>query len=88
MPLLPIRLLAASIGLALLAGAYSLHSAGAMTLLAAGTAISFAAIDIRYALSGRIAPVYLLDAAVEIGFLVALMVAGLRASQSPTKRNG
>ena len=48
-----------------------------VTTLAAGTAIAFAAIDLWYSLSGRIAPIYLADAAVE-----GVLLAGLAATRS------
>jgi energy-converting hydrogenase Eha subunit E len=38
-----------------------------VALLAAGSALGLAAIDLIYALSGVISPIYLLDAAVELG---------------------
>jgi hypothetical protein len=40
--------------------------------LAAGTAASLAAIDVVYVARRRIAPTYLLDAAAQVGLLVAL----------------
>lgn len=42
------------------------------------TAVSFAAIDLRFALAGRIWPVYLLDAAAEGVLLLALVAGWLR----------
>jgi hypothetical protein len=47
-------------------------------VLALGSALAFAAIDIWYALQGRIGPVYLADAVLELG-LVALLVSARRA---------
>lgn len=44
--------------------------------LAAGTAGSLAAIDVVYVLRGRIAPVYLADAAVEVAALAVLLAPG------------
>jgi hypothetical protein len=46
--------------------------------LAAGSAAALAAVDVVYAGRGRIAPVYLLDAVLEAGF-VAAWAAGARA---------
>jgi hypothetical protein len=40
-----------------------------ITLLAVGSALGLAAIDIIYVLSGTISPVYLADAVVELGFV-------------------
>jgi hypothetical protein len=48
-------------------------------VLAAGSVLAFAGVDTWYALSGRIAPVYLADAAVEVGF-IALLVGTSRMS--------
>jgi hypothetical protein len=42
--------------------------------LAAGSAASLAAIDVVYVAKGRIAPSYLVDAAVQLGLLGALAV--------------
>jgi putative copper export protein len=39
--------------------------------IAAGTAASLAAIDVTYWLGGRLAPIYLLDAAAELAFVAA-----------------
>ena len=43
--------------------------------LAAGSAASLAAIDVVHVARGRIAPTYLLDAAVQVGLLAALRAA-------------
>jgi hypothetical protein len=50
-----------------------------IVLLATGSALGLAAIDLIYSLSGRISPVYLADAAAEIG-LALLWVIGWRRS--------
>jgi uncharacterized membrane protein SirB2 len=42
-------------------------------VLAIGSALAFAAIDIRYALGGRISPIYLADAGVELAFVALLL---------------
>lgn len=39
--------------------------------LGVGTAVVLAAIDLAYVPTGRISPMYLLDAAVELGWIVA-----------------
>src|SRR5215210_4398200 len=67
-----VGLLAASIGAALWVGARPRRPAGAVVLLAGLSAASFAAIDLRYALPGRIPAVYLADAAAEVALLLAL----------------
>jgi hypothetical protein len=47
-------------------------------LLGGATALAFAAIDTRYAASGRISKIYLADAAVEFG-IIAAWVAAMRS---------
>jgi hypothetical protein len=47
-------------------------------LLAVGSALGLAAIDLVYALSGRISAVYLADAALEIGLAMLWVVGRLR----------
>ena len=42
-----------------------------ITAIAAGSASALAAIDVVHVARGRIAPTYLLDAAVEVGFVAA-----------------
>jgi uncharacterized membrane protein SirB2 len=42
-------------------------------VLAIGSALAFAAIDIRYALGGRISPIYLADAGVELAIVALLL---------------
>lgn len=75
-----VGLLAATIGLALWAGARAKRPVGAVVVLGAASAMSFAAIDLTYALTGRIAPVYLLDAIAEGILLLALWIGWRRAS--------
>jgi hypothetical protein len=43
-----------------------------VVLLAASSAVAFAAIDLRYGLTGHISPIYLADAAVQICLLAGL----------------
>jgi hypothetical protein len=47
-------------------------------LLAAGSALSLAAIDIIYVSNGTISPIYLLDAAAEVGLAGAWLLARRR----------
>jgi hypothetical protein len=47
--------------------------AAAVSSLAMASAFAFAAIDLWYGLSGRIAHIYLADAAVEVGLMAALL---------------
>jgi uncharacterized membrane protein SirB2 len=71
-----VGLLAASIGVTLLAGARRRAPSRETRVLAMTSAVSFAAIDVWYALRGRIAPVYLADAVVELGLLGAWLRRG------------
>jgi hypothetical protein len=54
------------IGAVLLASARNRSVRGEIVLLAVGSALGLAAIDLIYALSGRISAVYLADAVVEV----------------------
>lgn len=47
-----------------------------VALLATGSAATLAAIDVIYVTNGRIAPIYLLDAAAEIGLIGAWAISG------------
>lgn len=51
-----------------------------MALLAAGSALGLAAIDVTYALRGRISPIYLLDAVAELALAAAVRGRGSRGS--------
>lgn len=67
-----VGVLVAVIGAALLSGARQRHGARPeLRLLGLGSALGLAAIDVIFVARGRIAPVYLLDAAAE-----ALLAAG------------
>jgi hypothetical protein len=61
-----VGVLVAVIGAVLIAASRSRRVTPEIVLLAAGSALGLAGIDLRYALAGRISPVYLADAAVEI----------------------
>ena len=68
-----VGLLAAAIGISL--GTAVLRSqtqSATATTLAAASALAFAGIDLWYGLTGRISPIYLADAVVELGFVVML----------------
>jgi hypothetical protein len=70
-----VGLLAVAIGAALaMAVARDRSRAPDSIVLAAGSALAFAAIDLWYGLSGRIPPIYLADAAVELGFIAGLVL--------------
>ena len=53
--------------------------------IAAGSAAALAAIDIVYASRGRIFPIYLADAAVEIGLVAAWGAAGADEAATPPR---
>ncbi|HEX6434539.1 MAG TPA: hypothetical protein VFZ87_09860 [Gemmatimonadales bacterium] len=55
------------IGAVLVAASRNRRVTAEIVMLAVGSALGLAAIDLRYALAGRISAVYLADAAVEIG---------------------
>jgi hypothetical protein len=76
-----VGLLAMAIGLVL--GAATLRDKAASradaVLLAVATAAAFCVIDVYYVAVGRIRPVYLMDAAVEIVFALWVVLASRRA---------
>ena len=51
-----------------------------IVLLAVGSALGLAAIDVIYAVSGRISAIYLADAVVEVGLALLWLVAWRRAT--------
>lgn len=63
-------------GLAQLAAGDDREGVAASRRIGAGTALTFAAVDLWYAGRGRISKVYLLDAAVELAWLAAWAAAG------------
>jgi hypothetical protein len=63
--------LATAIGAALVTAAVRRSASPESVALAAGSAVTFAAIDVVYVLRGRIAPTYLIDAGVNVGLLAA-----------------
>lgn len=67
-----VGLLAATIGVALGVAVRNHRWNAEVRALAILSALSFAAIDLRYALSGRISPIYLADAVVELGIIALL----------------
>ena len=66
--------LIAAVGLALLAGARD--RTRTVSVLGAGSACALGAADVVYVSRNRIPPVYLLDAAVEVGLLLAWLTGG------------
>jgi hydrogenase/urease accessory protein HupE len=72
-----VGVLVAVIGAVLVTGARRRTLGPEITLLAVGSALGLAAIDIIYVLGGTISPVYLADAVAEIG-LAAIWALGWR----------
>ncbi|HEU4798986.1 MAG TPA: hypothetical protein VFS94_00010 [Gemmatimonadales bacterium] len=68
-----VGLLAAVIGMTLLVAVRRRNRGIEILVLAIGSALAFAAVDIRYALGGVISPLYLADAVVELGLVVLLV---------------
>ena len=79
-----VGLLAAAIGLVLGAATARnrIHSPDVMLLAIAGAA-AFAAIDLRYGVTGRISPIYLADAVVQIGLIAGLLFTRRRSRDAP-----
>ncbi len=79
-----VGLLAAAIGATLIAAAVRGRTGFLeVIILAVGSALAFAGVDLWYGLDGRISPVYLGDAVVELGFVALLGLTG-RTERSPT----
>lgn len=77
-----VGLLALTIGVSLWAGSRDAQPARATLLLAVLSAASFAAIGSFFGLTGRISPVYLADAAVELALIVLLLLGHRRARRA------
>ena len=73
-----------AIGAALLTGARRRHIGPELVVLAIGSAAGLAGIDLVYALGDRISDVYLMDAVVEIGLVLAWGVAWALAGRRRT----
>ena len=69
-----VGLLAASIGATLLVAARRKSPSAEAFVLAVTSALSFAAIDVWYAARGRISPIYLADAVIEIALVVLVLL--------------
>jgi hypothetical protein len=74
-----VGVLVAVIGAVLVAASRNHRVTGEIVILATGSAVGLAAIDVIYASSGRISPVYLADAAAETGIAILWAVAWRRA---------
>lgn len=77
-----VGLLAAVIGLSLLVATVYKRLLLETFILAIGSAASFAIIDLVYALSGRISPIYLLDAAFQVILIILVSIGWLRSNDS------
>lgn len=81
-----VGLLVAVIGASLLTATAARRLTPEVLVLAAGGAASFAVIDLVYGLSGRISPVYLTDAAVEVLLLVLIGIAWVSSRSNADSR--
>jgi hypothetical protein len=79
-----VGVLAAAIGVALLAGAVRPTPVRETIILALCGAFAFGGVDVTFALSGTISPIYLVDAVVQLGFVTFLAI-GWLASGSPKR---
>jgi hypothetical protein len=78
-----VGLLAAAIGASLGTAVLRRQTQGAVvSTLATTSAFAFAAIDLWYGLSGRIPPIYLADAAAQLGLIVLLLLTRVRQPSS------
>ncbi len=77
-----VAMLVLVVGSVLLVAAARLRVTFELLLLAVGCALGLAAIDVVYATAGAISAVYLLDAGVELGLLLAVVVGWLRARRA------
>jgi hypothetical protein len=84
-----VGVLVTSIGGALLVAATRRRISPEARVLAAGSAVGLAAIDVYYVAKRRIAPVYLLDAVTELALLstAAITTDGLAANQETGRKN-
>jgi hypothetical protein len=78
-----VGLLAAAIGTSLGTAVVRRQTQGAVvSMLATTSAFAFAGIDLRYGLSGAIAPIYLADSAVQLGLIALLVLTRVRQPSS------
>ncbi|HEX6616867.1 MAG TPA: hypothetical protein VF046_11240 [Gemmatimonadales bacterium] len=73
-----VGVLAIVIGAALIAAARERRLGAPVLIVAIGSPLGLAAIDLIYALGGRISPIYLLDAAAELVIALLWLAAGPR----------
>ena len=67
--------MAATIGTALLLAAQRKSTSPEAVVLAVGSALAFAAIDLWYSARGTISPIYAIDAAIEIALVILILLA-------------
>lgn len=79
-----VGLLAATIGVTLAVAVRARRWGTEVRTLAILSALAFAAIDLRYALTGRISPIYLADAAAELLLVLLLGGAIVRTGERTT----
>ncbi|HET8649072.1 MAG TPA: hypothetical protein VFL95_03455 [Gemmatimonadales bacterium] len=77
-----VGLLIVAVGAALLTAVLRQELSAAVLVLAFGSAAAFLIVDLIYALAGRISPIYLADAAVELGLIILLALGGLHDRRS------
>jgi hypothetical protein len=73
-----VSLLALAIGTSLAVSARTGDAGASTKVLALGTALAFASMDLFYVSVGRISAVYLLDAAAELAFALGVLIAMAR----------
>ena len=74
--------LVTAVGGGMLSGALRERITPELTLISAGCAAGLAGIDVVYVARGRISPVYLADAAIEVAFLAGLAATSRAAGQT------
>lgn len=79
-----VGLLAATIGITLAVALRARRLGPEVRTLAILSALSFAAVDLWYALTGRISAIYVADAAVELALVALLVLTQLRAPRRAT----
>ena len=81
-----VGLLLAVIGSVLLTAVMRRRAGSMIIALAVGTALALAGIDIVYVLNARISRIYLLDAAIELAIVAALLASSISYGESRRKR--
>lgn len=71
-----------AVGVGILSAAISARPSRELLIVAGGSALTLAAVDVVYVSRGRIAPTYLIDAGAEVGTAVALAVSIARERRS------